>query len=212
MKCHVYVDGFNLYHGCLQRSKYKWLNLLTLARNMVAGHEIEMVKFFTAKISGTPGDPDQPNRQMIYWRALRTLEPSLEIIEGSFQENERWMRVAPTCRLYRPNQLTMMRVIKRDEKGSDVNLATHLLMDGWNRKFEQAVVITNDADLAMPFSVVRNEMNLPLFLINPHEFHSKKLKKHASSLARIRPSDLAAAQFDPTLVDKKGAFRKPAIW
>ena len=89
MRTNVYVDGFNLYHGCLQFSLYEWLNLRKLSENMLSGHQVNKIKFFTAKISAW-SDPDQPARQMIYWRALRTIE-NLEIIEGTFYEPEkRW--------------------------------------------------------------------------------------------------------------------------
>jgi hypothetical protein len=56
MRTSVYVDGFNLYHGCLKRSKFKWLNLLKLAEVLLPDHQIEMVKFFTARVSATPDD------------------------------------------------------------------------------------------------------------------------------------------------------------
>ncbi len=44
-------------------------------------------------------------------------------------------------------------VDKTEEKGSDVNLASHLLRGAYTKKFEVAVVIANDSDLAEP---VRN--------------------------------------------------------
>ena len=43
---------------------------------------------------------------------------------------------------YRP-----LRVMKTEEKGSDVNLATHLLVDAFDDAFNIAVIISNDSDL-----------------------------------------------------------------
>jgi NYN domain len=212
MTSYVYIDGFNLYNGCLKWSKYKWLNLLALAENMLPEHNVEKVKFFTAKVSASLGDPDQPNRQMVYWRALRTLRPKLEIIEGTFYEHPKSMPLADACRMYKPKVLILVRVIKKEEKGSDVNLACHLLMDGWKKLYEQAVVISNDSDLTTPISIVRHEMNLPVYVLNPHEFHSKKLRNIASALGRIRNSDLEDAQFDKILKDAKGTFHRPDRW
>jgi hypothetical protein len=37
-----------------------------------------------------------------------------------------------------------------EEKGTDVNLATYLLVDGYEGDYEQALVMSNDADLALP--------------------------------------------------------------
>jgi hypothetical protein len=212
MKSYVYIDGFNLYNGSLKRSRHKWLNPLRLMENMLPDHKIEMVKFFTARVTASLGDPDQPNRQMIYWRALRTLKAKVKIIEGTFYEHPKSMPLASACHLFRPNQLTLVKVVKKEEKGSDVNLACHLLMDGWHKRYEQAVIVTNDSDLATPISIVRDEMQLPVYVLNPHEFHSKKLRRLASALGRIRESDLAAAQFENELTDTKGTFHCPPRW
>src|ERR1035437_3665823 len=106
------------------------------------------------------------------------------------------MPLAPSCHMYKPGMLTLVRIMKKEEKGSDVNLASHLLMDGWRKRYEQAVVLTNDSDLATPIEIVRQEMKLPVGVFNPHENHSKRLKKLASFLGRVREADLKAAQFD----------------
>jgi len=42
------------------------------------------------------------------------------------------------------------KVIKTEEKGSDVNLATHLLHDAHMGRFDVAVVVSNDSDLLEP--------------------------------------------------------------
>lgn len=44
----------------------------------------------------------------------------------------------------------MVDIIKTEEKGSDVNLAVHLLNDGWLDAYDCAVVVSNDSDLARP--------------------------------------------------------------
>ena len=41
-----------------------------------------------------------------------------------------------------------------EEKGSDVNMAAHLLNDAWQDLFESAVVISNDTDLVVPIRMV----------------------------------------------------------
>ncbi len=58
-------------------------------------------------------------------------------------------------------------VDKTEEKGSDVNLASHLLRDAYTGKFEVAVLITNDSDLAEPVRIVAQELNLPVGILNP---------------------------------------------
>lgn len=85
MKIIVYIDGFNLYYGCLKNTPYKWLDINKMCRLLFPNDEIIKIKYFTApiKIRNNDSDPDRPNRQQIYLRVLRTL-PSLDIIEGVF--------------------------------------------------------------------------------------------------------------------------------
>ena len=54
-----------------------------------------------------------------------------------------------------------------EEKGSDVNLAAHLLNDAWKDLFEAAVVISNDTDLVVPIRMVTEERKRPVFVACP---------------------------------------------
>jgi len=112
----VYVDGFNFYYGAVRGTPYKWLNLAELCRLLLTpNHAINQIKYFTARVQARPIDPDQPVRQEIYFRALRTI-PNLSIVLGHFLTNETTMMMA------RQAIPTYVRVIKTEEKGSDVNL------------------------------------------------------------------------------------------
>ncbi|EUA68538.1 hypothetical protein I541_5545 [Mycobacteroides abscessus] len=51
-------------------------------------HTINRIRYFTAKVTPTPNDPDIGNRQQVYLRALRTL-PSVSIHEGHFLRHKR---------------------------------------------------------------------------------------------------------------------------
>lgn len=79
----AYIDGFNLYNGALKGTPYKWLDLQAFSQSLRPTDTVSQVKFFTAKVNARPNDPDQPIRQMLYWRAVRTIG-SVEIIEGHF--------------------------------------------------------------------------------------------------------------------------------
>ena len=52
-----------------------------------------------------------------------------------------------------------MKVIRTEEKGSDVNIATHLIHDAYQQKFKSAVVVTNDSDLQEPIRIVRDDLD-----------------------------------------------------
>jgi uncharacterized LabA/DUF88 family protein len=202
---YVYIDGFNLYYGALKRTPYKWLDLAKLSGIMLPNDKIESIQYFTARVSARPHNPSAPLDQQVYLRALRTI-PNLTITLGHFLTHSVPMMltgVNPPKRVF---------VDKTEEKGSDVNLAAHLLRDAFTKRFDVAVLVTNDSDLAEPVRIVRQELSLPVGILNPHQYHSKILQGLATFVKRIRQSDLIASQFPPSLTDAKGTFTKPASW
>jgi len=119
----VYVDGFNLYYGALKGTSHKWLDLDALFRTLVPTHEIKRIRYFTARISARRDNPGSPTRQDTYLRALRTL-PNVSIHLGKFLQSSVRMPLA-SPKLGGPKTVE---VLKTEEKGSDVNLATYLLI------------------------------------------------------------------------------------
>ena len=207
-KTWVYVDGFNLNYGAVKDTPYKWLNIRRLCELLLPNHSIQRIKYFTARVSARADDPDKPTRQQIYFRALKTI-PGLDIIYGSFLSHEVMMPLAelPT------RGSRFVKVIRTEEKGSDVNIATHLVHDAYQTSFESAILITNDSDLQEPVRIVQEELGLEVGILNPHrQTASRVLARHAAFIKQIRAGALRASQFSTTLRDKKGEFRKPRVW
>jgi hypothetical protein len=93
-------------------------------------------------VSGRAGDPGQARRQAVYLRALATV-PSLTIHYGHFLAYRVMPLSAP------PPAGPQDRRGEQDRReGIDVNLATYLLLDGFQVDHEAAAVISNDSDLA----------------------------------------------------------------
>ena len=204
MKANVYVDGFNLYYGAVRNTPYRWLNIGAMCRLLLPRDQINQIKYFTALVRARPHDPGQRTRQETYLRALRTM-PNLTIIYGTFLTHEVMMPVAP------PASGTK-KVIKTEEKGSDVNLATHLLVDGYSDDYEIAVIVSNDSDLLGPIEVVIDQLKKPVGLLNPQKHPSKALLPKVTFIKQIRSGVLAKSQFPVTLKDTRGSFSKPASW
>ena len=49
MITNVYVDGFNLYYGCLKGTPHKWLDLEALCAVMMPTNDIKRIRYFTAR-------------------------------------------------------------------------------------------------------------------------------------------------------------------
>jgi uncharacterized LabA/DUF88 family protein len=204
----VYVDGFNLYYGAVKGTPYKWLDISKMVQLLLPKNQVLKIKYFTALVNPRPHDPDQPLRQQIFLRALRTI-PHLEIILGHFLSHEVNMPLAN----WSPGQPRYARVIKTEEKGSDVNIATHLLNDGFKGAYAVAIVISNDSDLVEAIKIVRNELKKGVIVLNPFkDTPSQELNRAATFVKPIRQGVLAASQFPSPMQDKNGSFYKPPNW
>lgn len=105
-----------------------------------------------------------------------------------------------------------IQVWKTEEKGSDVNLASHLLIDGRDGIYEQAAVVSNDSDLAWPIEYVRETLGLPVVVLNPSRHRNKRLSPPGTPYRAIRGPDLAASQLPLVITDSKGKIHRPPEW
>jgi uncharacterized LabA/DUF88 family protein len=146
-------------------------------------------------------------RQQVYIRALKT-NAKVEVILGHFlTQAKRRPLVNPA-----PGASTTAEVLITEEKGSDVNLATHMVHDAHCGAFDAAIIISNDSDLAEAVRIVRQELGLVVGVLNPHPNPSVTLKRLAIFFKPIRKGVLAASQLPPTLKDCHGEIHKPATW
>ena len=204
----VYVDGFNLYYGAVKGTPHKWLDISKMVQLLLPKNQVLKIKYFTALVNARPQDPDQPLRQQIYLRALRTI-PNLEIILGHFLTHEISMPRANCA----PGHQRFVKVIKTEEKGSDVNIATHLLHDGYQGMYGVAILISNDSDLVEAIKIVRNELKKGVIVLNPFkDTPSQELNRVSTFVKPIRQGVLAASQFPSPIQDKNGSFYKPPHW
>lgn len=207
----VYIDGFNLYYGCLQGSPYRWLDVLALSRATLPNDSINRIRYFTARINTRPGDTrsnaHKRLRQQLYLRAIETI-PGLCVHYGHYlAKTKRRPLVHPQSGWPRTAEF-----YDSEEKGSDVNLATYLLVDAFDQDGDASVIISNDSDLVFPVEVVRRKFGRVVGILNPHRVPSAALRKAASFFRQIHPSDLQSSLFPSTLSDANGTFSKPASW
>ncbi|SRR5216683_2189458 len=205
----VYVDGFNLYFGSLRNTPYKWLNLAAFAALALPNDHIAHIRYFTAPISARADDPDKARRQDVYIRALRTL-PNVSIHNG------RYLRSKTRMALVKPPRFgsKVVEVWKDEEKGSDVNLATYMLLDAIDGRMDTAVVVSNDSDLVTPITALRHRFGLSVGVLNPHPIPSKAIRAAANFYKPVRPGPLSASQFPDPITDALGnvIVTKPVVW
>ena len=161
-KTAVYIDALNLYYGSLKGTPHKWLDLSKFCKLLLPNNDVRHIHYFTASLQSRPHDPQKPLRQRVYLRALKTI-PNLTITYGRFQTEEVNMPLANR----QPGQPPTVAVLKTEEKGSDVNLASRLLRDGYRGCYDAAVIISNDSDLLLAIQIVRDELGKVIGIVNP---------------------------------------------
>ncbi len=195
MNVGVYVDAFNVYFGgrylCGRGSPgWRWLDIRSLATDLVgrrhnwAEAAVTRVVYCTALIDGAES-PGGRRRQDSYIRALQEVGSVDHVELGHYVSRVKrsplatpgahgkpiltkadWpVMVKDAAGRDSPGATFMVSYAYREEKGSDVNLASHLLVDAYQQTVEAALVISNDSDLRYPAQEVRNL--IPVGTINP---------------------------------------------
>ncbi len=239
----VYVDGFNLYYGargiCGRGTPgWRWLDLRALATSLARSHrnwpdvQMHRVVYCTARIDAAT-NPSGAHDQATYLNALAAAD-SVDLIEyGTYVSHVRTAPLATRDEQGRPQVVTpewpvmvqdgrgdpvpgavfMVSYAHREEKGSDVNLATHLLLDVLGQQVDGAMVISNDSDLKLPVEQARR--HVPVAIINPsRSYLAGDLRGEPDFGAgrhwwmRLTAADLKGHQ----LPDPAGEFRKPEGW
>lgn len=205
-RTYIYIDGFNLYFRGLKNSPYKWLDLKKLCQTVLdKTHKIEVIKYFTATVSGKT-DPHKPKNQQTYINALKKYISEFSEYYGHFLTIPAWAMLAePT------DEKKFVKIIKTEEKGSDVSLAVHLLNDAWLNEYDCAVIISNDSDLAESINLVKQHHNKTLGLLLPPNCHpSKKLMPLVDFVKTIRYQVLSISQLPNTIPGTD--LHKPTKW
>jgi hypothetical protein len=219
MRTIVYIDAFNLYYGALKgKVGTRWLDLLALSQRLLPQNNIEGIVYCTAFVRPRPGNPDQLKRQKLYVAALKTI-PNLTVYRGAYIPKKKWRPLVNPQPGLTAQWPTSSWFHDSEEKGSDVNLATRLLVDGYNGRYEAAAVISNDGDLKMPVAVIRQELGVPVTIINPHKPRKRSMALSPSPLPpnakyiQLRQSDVVACQFPAAITTATGRqITKPAVW
>lgn len=207
MRVYVYVDGFNLYYRALKRTPLKWLDPVRLAKRVLTPEDsVERLRYFTARVSARAGDAGAPRRQQIYLSALGSLPP-VRIHYGAFLAKTKWRPLADGSGQF-------VRIHDTEEKGSDVNLASHLLNDAFRDRFDTALVMSQDTDLAEPIRMVSADLQLPVGIVwLDGRQPNGKLRAAATFVRHISRSDLTASQLPNPVTKADGAeVFKPEDW
>lgn len=187
----AYVDGYNLYYGLLKGTPYKWLDLVQFVAKLLRdNHSLVSVKYFTSPVKTYPHDTSALDRQKIYLQALGTL-PNVEIIQGFYRKDTVLMPVhEEECKKCPMASDGFVKVVKLEEKRTDVNIASAMLLDAFNDRADVFVLVSGDTDFIAPVNIVRKDFKKTVIVFNPRE--TKSWLRDYASYYRDVPRDLPA--------------------
>ena len=200
------MDGFNLYYS-LRNTPCKWLDIKRLVQTLLEKrHDIVKIKYFTARVKSSPEDPSKPERQLAYWRALKSVS-DIEIIEGCFKKREvRGRLLGPAEGIQKGS---IVKIEKYEEKESDVNMASHIIWDSACQDIACVVLVSNDTDLKMPLRIARKEFRKRIGIISPMgAIMHQQLRRISQFKHEMTLDNLKRCQ----LPERIGTIRKPAGW
>lgn len=197
----TYIDGFNLYHGLKDGglNRFLWLDLRMLALQLLRPQQrLIEVKYFTSRIS----DPaDKRKRQSDYLEALQA-HCQIKPFEGHFLSK-------PVqcfgCRRTWPGH---------EEKMTDVNIATELLMDAMQNRFDTAMLVSGDSDLVPPIRAIRKLFPAQrVVVVFPPNRFSIDLKNNAHGTLFIDDPTLGRSQLPEEIKKPDGyVLKRPPSW
>jgi uncharacterized LabA/DUF88 family protein len=177
---------------------FKWLNIRDLSESLLKlGKEIVGIKYFTSRVSN---NPDKQKRQSTYIEALETV--GIKIYYGHYQ------RDAIECR--RCNNVWA----NYNEKMTDVNIATQMLVDAYQDNYDMAMLISGDSDLVPPIKAIHDLFKQKrVFVAFPPKRYNNSVALVAKGSMTIGRKKLMDHQFPPEVIKPDGfVLVKPVDW
>lgn len=196
----AYVDGFNLYYGLRSTfgKKYLWLDLEAMCQSLLLPNQaLAGLKYFTARVR-TPADSQR--RQSTYIDALLA-SSFTEVIHGRLQMN------TFTCRH------CGQKYTKAEEKKTDVAIASHLVADAYEGRYDVALLTSGDSDMVPPVQLVRRIPGRRVVAVFPPRRKSDELKRAAGASLDLSEATVRQAQLPALIRLSNGVeLRRPATW
>ncbi|MBN8881019.1 MAG: NYN domain-containing protein [Salana multivorans] len=225
---------------CRGLPHWKWLDVGVLAHRVVAGQRswpgasIERLTYCTARIDARH-NPVGQHEQDVYLKALLASGSVGHIEYGKYITGVqvrplavRGNRPGDPPRLAAPhwpvmiqaplgsplpNAYFMVSTLHQEEKGSDVNVASHMLADVYTGTVDAVVIVSNDSDLAFP--VRRARELVPVGVVNPRggRFAGDLTGVPTEGAGshwwrRLGPTDFSECQ----LPNPAGGYTRPPAW
>lgn len=197
----AYIDGYNLYHGLIDARlrTSRWLDIRAVCKSqMRKGQQLEFVRYFTTRVRN---DPRKSERQSRFVDAIEGLG-GVFIDYGYFQSKD--------VHCYSCGHSWH----QREEKKTDINIAVRLLEDAHDDRFDIAILISGDGDLAPAIDSVRSRTPEKRIVVAfPPKRNSFELQRAAHAHKRISRTTILSCHLPATVTTSSGhLIQAPEGW
>ncbi len=198
-----YIDGFNLYFGLRAKGwrKYYWLDLAAMSRALLKpGQELSHTHYFTARIRDR--DYGQSAKRQTLWLDALATRGGITCHFGHYLPKEQKCRNCGAT------------WTSHEEKMTDVNIATQMLIDAYEDRFDTAIIVSGDSDLTTPVTRIRERFhNKRLIVAFPPARRSAELKKVAHGHFMIGADKLRQNLLPNEITTSSGyVLKRPTRW
>ena len=198
-----YVDGFNLYFGFREKGwkKYYWLDLAAMSQALLKPQQVlKHCHYFTARIRNSNHNQNAA-RQTLWLDALATRNDISCHYGHYLPKRQRCKKCFATW-------------ISHEEKMTDVNIASQLLVDAYEDRYDTALIVSGDSDLTTPVQLIRQRFpNKRLIIAFPPARQSNQLKKVAHGYINIGADSLRQNLLPDEIKSATGfVLKRPAGW
>ncbi|EIJ42967.1 Protein of unknown function DUF88 [Beggiatoa alba B18LD] len=223
MKTIIYIDGYNLYYGCLKDSLDKWLDIKILFFDKIVkvqdnSSQLLKIKFFTAPVKASVASHGNKacTSQSTYHNALKKCYPDIVEITNGYYSLE---KATPLEYIKPPNKSHRVTTWKLEEKQTDVNIAIAAYRDATKSDVEQLVFVSNDTDLVPALAAIQEDYPHKIIgVIIPVRDNSPRLgNKQFSQYVKwtrnyITDKELSDSHLPNTIPTNKKPIKKPDYW
>lgn len=207
------IDGFNLYHSVktaahdlgLSGKGTRWLDISSMCQSYLhlidPTAQLSEIYYFSALARHLESKkPDVTVRHETYIRCLKD--------SGVIVELHRFKKSLTVC--HKCNQ----KFNRREEKETDVAMATRLLELLFLDKCDTIVLVTGDTDIVPAVKTAKNIFsNKEIVFMMPYKRHNKELATLVSRHFDISSKNYTNHQFpDPYITKKRKQIAKPSVW
>lgn len=201
MKTIFLIDGFNFYHPIDAHPEYhrfKWLDFSKLVKCFIPKTDsVSDIIYFSAE---TRASEEKRRRQKVYLDVLKHL--GIKIVLGEFKKASR--KCKECGKWYK----------EWNEKLTDVNLASTLIVKAFNDEFEKAIIVCADFDITPAVHSVKHIFpSKRIEVVIPLNRKAEEIKKSYDRFHHLKIEHLESSLLPPEIsISDRKIIKRPPEW